>query len=197
MFERKRATVLLLAVCAACSGDSKGSDPAAETTAAGRAASSATSRAPSACVLMTKADVDAAFAPRVFTVEPQTTPDVAGTGTLASVSKCTYVSRGASIREMFTVGALVRQAPTDATGVTVAVAKDGAAKLNATPVDVSGLGDAAYWINLGSTTRPIIQLNVFVGPRLWLVFSASAPTLSTDAALADLRKIAEAALGRL
>ncbi len=170
------------------------SKPAAATTAAG---SGATSRAPSACMLTTKADVDAAFAPRVFILEPQTTPDIVGTGKLASVSKCTYASRGASIREMITVGVLVRQAPTDATGMTVAVAKDGAAKLNATPVDVPALGDAAYWINLGSATRPIVELNVFVGPRLWLVFSASAPTLGVDAAVADLRKVAETALARL
>lgn len=194
MFGRKRVTVLLLAACAACSGDAKGSKPAATMSAAG---SAATSRAPSACVLVTKADVDAAFAPRVFTVEPETTPDIAGTDRIAAVSACTYASRGASIREMITVGALVRRAPADAAAVTVATAKAGAVKLNATPVDVPALGDAAYWINLGSATRPIVELNVFVGPRLWLVFSASAPTLSVEVAVAELRKVAETALGRL
>lgn len=197
MLERKSAIMLLLACCAACSGDARGSKSAAATTAGGTAASSTSQRAPGACALVTKADVDAAFAPRVFTVEPQTTPDVAGTGKLASVSKCTYASRGASVREMTTVSALVRQAPTDAAGVPVATAKAGAVKLNAAPVDVPALGDAAYWINLGSATRPIVELNVFVGPKLWLVFSASAPTLGVDAAVADLRKVAESAVGRL
>ena len=80
--------------------------------------------------------------------------------------------------------------------MTVAIAKAGAVQLHATPVDVPGLGDAAYWVNLGSARRPIIQLNVLKGKRLWLIFSASAATLGTDAALASLTKLAKATLAR-
>lgn len=197
MFGHKSALVLLLVVGAACSADAKGSKPAAAPGSAAPASTARTDAAPGACVLLTKADVDAAFAPRVFALEPEPQPDIAGTDRIASVSHCTYASRGASIREMITAGLLVRQAPTDAMGVTVATAKDGAVKLNGTPVDVPGLGDAAYWINLGSARRPIVQLNVFVGPRLWLVFSASDPTRSAEAAVADLGKVAETAIGRM
>jgi hypothetical protein len=59
------------------------------------------------------------------------------------------------------------------------------------------LGDAAYWVNLGSATRPSIQLNVFKGPRVWLVFSASASGLDVDAAVGHLTALARASLTRL
>ena len=191
-----KSVLLLLAVLSACAGDTKGSQTA-QSSPAGQARAAAPAAASlGACALLLKADIDAAFAPRVFTVEPQNRPDTKGTTSMASVSRCTYASRGASVREMMTVGLVARQAQNDASGVTVAVAKEGAAKLNATPVDVPGLGDAAYWINLGSAQRPVIELNVFIGPRLWLVFSGSAPTLDTDTALAHLRQVAEAALAR-
>lgn len=197
MRRNPKAVILLLTLCSACAGDTKGAQASqAEPASQARAAAPATATV-GACALLLKADVDAAFAPRVFTLEPQNGPDIAGTDRMASVSHCTYASRGASIREMMTVGLVARQAQNDASGITVATAKAGAVKLNATPVDVAGLGDAAYWINLGSARRPIIELNVFKGARTWLVFGASAPTLDTDTALADLRKVAEAALARL
>ena len=150
-----------------------------------------------ACALMLKADVDAAFAPRVFGDGEKGVGDVAGSATLAAVSGCTFSSPGASAKEMMTVSILARRAPDDQTGMTVAMAKAGAVQLNATPVDVPGLGEAAYWINLGSSTRPIIQLNVLKGKRLWLIFSVTASPLGTDTALAGLTQVARAALGRL
>jgi hypothetical protein len=184
-------------VFSACSGETKESPGMASTSREARSDVAPTRGGPDACALVLKADVDAAFAPRVFETGEVGRGNVAGTAKLASVSGCTFTSRGASVKEMMTVSLIARHAPNDQGGVTVATAKDGAAKLNATPVDVQGLGDAAYWINLGGSKRPVIELNVFKGQRLWLVFSASAATVGSDATLAGLTKVAETALGRL
>lgn len=194
MIRGTKAVVLLLAICAACSGDTRGmkAAPASAATSDARPA-----RTLDACLLLLKPDVDAAFAPRTFALEPETQPDIASSGKLAAVSTCTFVSRGASIREMLTVSLLARRAPTDASGVTVATAKAGAAQLKATPVDVPGLGDAAYWVNLGSASRPSIQLNVFKGPRVWLVFGASTAGMDAHATVEHLTTLAHAALIRL
>lgn len=149
-----------------------------------------------ACALLPKGDVAAAFAPRVFGDGEKGRGDFAGTATLATVANCTYTSRGASPRETLTVGLTARRAPSDASGLSVAAAKEGAAKLNAKPVDVAKLGDAAYWVNLGSASRPIIQLNVLQGKRLWLIFSASGAGLKSDAALPGLMNLARQTLAR-
>jgi hypothetical protein len=149
-----------------------------------------------ACAMITKADVDAAFAPRVFAEGAKGVGDFAGTAKLASVTSCSFTSRGASFRDLLTVDLLVRRAPTDASGTTVATAKDGAVKLKMTPIDVAGLGDAAYWVNMGSAKRPIIQLNVFTGKRTWLIYGATAAGLEVDKALASLTRVAQATLAR-
>lgn len=197
MMRYPKALVLLLAACAALSctaGESK-----TTVSTSGNAQSDVAQAAGplDACALVLKTDVDAAFAPRLFGEGEKGVGDVAGSATLAAVSGCSFISRGASAKEMMTVSVLARRAPDDQTGMTVAMAKDGAVQLNATPVDVPGLGDGAYWINLGSSTRPIIQLNVLNGKRLWLIFSATASPLETDAALTGLTQVARATLGRL
>lgn len=193
-------TVLLLALCASfasfagCAGDTNGSEDTAAAMSAAR--SDRTAGALDACALVQKAEVDAAFAPRVFGNGEKGATDMAGTDRLAAVSTCTFTSTGPSARELMTVNILVRRAPSDAMGVSLATAKEGAVKLNATPVDVSGLGDSAYWINLGSSALPNIQLNVFKGQRVWFIFSATTWRLETDTALSGLTKVAEASLGR-
>lgn len=197
MIRGKEALVLLVAVCSANSGEAKESTDRTSTSSDARSDVARATGPLDACALVLKADVDAAFAPRVFGNGEKGRGDFAGTAKLATVSRCTFTSRGASVREMMTVSILARRAPDDKTGITVASAKDGAVKLNTTPVEVPGLGDAAYWVNLGSSTRPIIQLNVLKGTRLWLIFSASASQLGTDTALAGLTKVAKATLGRL
>lgn len=197
MMRYPKALVLLLAACSALSCKAGESKSAVSTSGNAQSDVAPTAGPLDACALMLKADVDAAFAPRVFGDGEKGVGDVAGSATLAAVSGCTFVSRGASAKEMMTVSVLARRAPDDETGMTVAMAKDGAVKLNATPVDVPGLGDAAYWVNLGSSTRPIIQLNVLKGKRFWLIFSATASQLGTDTALAGLTQVARATLGRL
>ena len=197
MMRYPKALVLLLAAGSALSCKAGESKSAVSTSGNARSDVAQAAGPLDACALMLKADVDAAFAPRVFGDGEKGVGDVAGSATLAAVSGCTFSSPGASAKEMMTVSILARRAPDDQTGMTVAMAKDGAVQLNATPVDVPGLGEAAYWINLGSSTRPIIQLNVLKGKRLWLIFSATASPLGTDTALAGLAQVARAALGRL
>ena len=200
MMRYTRDTVLLLALCAifaGCAGDTKGSEDTAAAMSAARSDRAATAGALDACALVQKAEVDAAFAPRVFGNGEKGASDMAGTDRLAAVSTCTFTSTGPSARELMTVSIFVRRAPSDAMGVSLATAKEGAVKLNAPPpVDVSGLGDSAYWINLGSSALPNIQLNVFKGQRVWFIFSATTWRLETDTALSGLTKVAEASLGR-
>jgi len=197
MMRYPKALVLLLAAGSALS--CKAGESKSTVSTSGNAQSDVAQAAGplDACALMLKADVDAAFAPRVFGDGEKGVGDVAGSATLAAVSGCSFSSPGASAKERLTVSILVRRAPDDKTGMTVAMAKDGAVKLNASPVDMPGLGDAAYWVNLGSSTRPIIQLNVLKGKRLWLIFSATASQLGTDTALAGLTQVARTTLGRL
>lgn len=197
MLRCKKAFFLLAAVCSAFPGEAKEPKGRAPTSGDVNGAVAQATGLLDACALLLKADVDRAFAPRVFANGEKGQGNFAGTAKLATVSGCTFTSRGASVREMMTVSILARRAPSDQTGVPLAVAKDGAVRLHATPVDVPGLGDAAYWVNLGSSTRPVISLNVLRGKRLWLVFSATASGLGTETALAGLTKVARATLGRL
>lgn len=144
-----------------------------------------------ACAMLHKVDVEAAFAPRAFDAG---TPGFAlkGSKSMAAVSNCTYNSRGATTKDMLTVTLGVRRAQNDATGVTPETAKAGAVQLKATPMDVAGLGDSAYWIRLGGG----VQLNVFKGKREWLTFGARSKALDDPAILAALTKVAKATTAR-
>ena len=115
----------------------------------------------------------------------------------AQVSKCTFVSKGTSAQDMVVVTATGRRAPSDETGTTVTMMQEGAVKLGATPVAVAGLGDGAYWINLGGSKRPNRQLNVAKGKRVWLIVGEAQSHLSDADAVARLTKIAQAALDRM
>jgi len=148
-----------------------------------------------ACAMLQKADVEAAFFPRKFD-SGKPGYAVKSSETRAAVSSCTYTSRGATLKDMVTVTLGLRHAPSDATATTPEAAKAGAVKLKATPVDVEGLGSGAYWVNLGSSAFPMIQLNVFRGKREWLIFSSGARTLDKNAVLAGLTQIAKAAAVR-
>lgn len=148
-----------------------------------------------ACAMLRKADVEAAFFPRRFdSGEPGYA--VKSSKTRAAVSSCTYTSRGATVKDMVTVTLGVRRAPSDASAITPEAAKAGAVQLKATPVDVAELGNAAFWVSLGSSAFPAFELNVFRGNREWLVFSSGARTLDKSAILAGLTKIAKATTGR-
>ena len=146
------------------------------------------------CMMMQKTDVEAAFAPHKFDAG-SLSQTMKGSAKLAAVSECIYTSKGASIKETLSVSLLVRRAPTDATGTSLAQARACAVKLNGTPVDVSGLGEGAYWVNLGTARAPSIQLNVFRGKREWLVYGA-AGNKDSYVLVASLTNIAKATLSR-
>lgn len=150
-----------------------------------------------ACSIVATSDVDAAFAPRVFVIDNSgpTVPKLPAK--FAQVSRCTFVSKGAKVRDMVVVTVSLRYAPTDETGTTIKMMKEGAIQLGATPVDVSDLGDGAYWANLGGPKRPNRQLNVGKGKRIWLTIGESSSKLSDLDAIANLTKVAQGALGKL
>lgn len=145
--------------------------------------------------MLQKADVEAAFTPRQF---DSGRPGVAikSSKSNAAVSNCTYTSKGATAKDRVTVSLMVRRAPSDETGTTPEAAKAGAVQLKATPVDAPALGKGAYWVSVGSSTLPSIQLNVFRGKREWLIFSSSARTLDRDVVLAGLTRIAKTTAAR-
>jgi len=148
-----------------------------------------------ACSLITKADVNAAFAPRMF--EPDNSgPAQRVSSKYAEVSNCTFVSKGATIREMAIVTVSVRLATSDEYGVGIDKMKAGAVALKGTPIDIVGVGDGAYWVNLGSSARPSRQLAVAKGKRLWLTFGESSPALSDAEAVARLTRLAKSGLAK-
>ncbi|MFZ4478823.1 MAG: hypothetical protein ACOYNZ_02900 [Rhodoferax sp.] len=149
-----------------------------------------------ACAMLSKADVDAAFAPRVFEPGARGNEGAKSSPRAADLSSCTYSSPGASVKDRISVTLLARRSPDDASSVTPQTAKEGAVKLNGVPADVSGLGEGAYWVNLGSSTFPVIQLNVFRGKREWYVVSAATKAIDTNAALAGLTKAAKSVASR-
>jgi hypothetical protein len=146
------------------------------------------------CKMMQKTDVEAAFAPRKFD-DGSLSQTMKGSAKLAAVSDCIYTSKGASIKETVSVSLMVRRAPTDVTGMSPAQARAGAVQLKGTPVDVSGLGEGAYWVNLGTASAPSIQLNVFRSKREWLVYGATGK-MDSNILVTNLTNIAKATASR-
>lgn len=146
-----------------------------------------------ACAMLKKENIESAFAPRQFDHGELKKSPFKATGKMATISTCTYVSAGASAKDSVSVSLMARRAPSDADGMTPEKAKAGALTLKTTPVDVAGLGDGAYWINMGSSKMPLIQLNVFKGKRHWFIYGASGRQLDQTTALAGLVKLAKAA----
>ena len=142
--------------------------------------------------MLLKADVEAAFAPRVFTPGTPGHDKSDSSPNLADVSSCTYSSRGASAEDGLTVTLLARRSPEGASNVTPQTIKEGEIKLNGVPVDVPGLGEGAHWVNMVDSAFPTIRINVFRGKREWLIFSATTRAIDGNAALAGLTKMAKA-----
>jgi hypothetical protein len=147
-----------------------------------------------ACEMLRHADVEAAFAPRKFDAGTVGKSAVKSSSKLAAVSRCTYTSAGATPKDRITVSLLARRAPSDTTGVSPEAAKEGSRQLKAVPVDVPGLGDGAYAVNMGSSALPVVELNVFRGKRDWLIFGCGAAKLDPGVALANLKKVAQSSL---
>ena len=156
------------------------------------AATTAASSTPDACGVVTTSDVNAAFAPRVFVIDNSGPVAAKQSSKFARVSNCTFVSKGATVKDMLVVSVSLRVASSDANGVTVKVMKEGVVKLGGAPVDVPGLGDSAYWYTLGGRS-----LVVFKGKQILFTVSEHAPKRSDAEAITDLKKIAGAALAKL
>ena len=149
-----------------------------------------------ACSVVTAADVNAAFAPRSFEAD-NAGPAQRVSSKYAEVSNCTFVSKGATVRDMVVVTVNVRLAKSDEYGVAIDKMKAGAVALKGAPVNVSGVGDGAYWANLGSAARPNRQLAVAKGKRIWLTLGESSPALGDPAAVAALTRLAQTALRKM
>jgi hypothetical protein len=148
------------------------------------------------CALMKQADVQAVFSPRTFD-QGTAGPPQPGTAKLAAVASCTYTSQAASPRDIVSIMLLTRRAPEGVKGVTTEAMKAGVVQLKGTPVDVAGLGDGAFWANLGTDSHPSYQLNVRVGDRYWLVFSTAGVKGEPQRAIQNLTSLAKTVLPRL
>jgi hypothetical protein len=195
------ATLLL----AACAGEAKdGAKDAARATVAAQDPATATgTRADTrdACELITTAELATVFAPRTFAVDTSgpVPRNRVGKANQNSTTSCTFSSAHTSVRDLVTVTVMVVTSPSDAAQRTVDQMKKGVMSLglNAKPVDVTGLGDGAYWVNLGSTRRSAFALNVKNGARRWLTVGESSSGERDEDTVARLTKLAELALAKL
>ncbi len=197
------AIALLTAACAGepTHGPEAGASPAAATAPRPEAAVRGPSDTRDACDLVSIDDLAAVFAPRTFATDnsgpvPRNRP---GGPKQNSVTSCTFVSSGTSVRDMITVSMMVVTAPSDAAQQSVEQMKKGATALglNANPIDIQALGDGAYWVNLGSAQRSAVAVNVKQGARRWLTVSESSSGRQLDDTVARLTKLAQSALGKL
>ena len=194
----------LLAACGGGNGEKSAPDGSSSSTAGPSTNSDVSASRPpataDACAMITPADLAEAFAPRTFVVDTNklVTHSEPGTAKTNAVTSCTYTS-GTTMRDMMTVGVTVVTAPTDAGHPTVEQMKKGVASLglNATPVDIAGLGDAAYWVNLGSVQRSSIALNVKHAPRQWLTIGESSAGDRVEQSVERLTALARKAVAKL
>lgn len=148
------------------------------------------------CALMRKADLETVLS-RNFEAGIAG-PVQAGTAKRAAVASCTYTSPAPQPRDLLSVSFMVRRSPEGMKGISLETAKAGAAQFKATPVDVPGLGDGAYWINLNTETSPNYQLNVMAGGgRYWLIVSTFGMRLEPAKAIPMLSTLARTAVSRL
>ena len=148
------------------------------------------------CAMMTKAELEAAFS-RTFDAGTAGPPQ-AGTAKRAAVASCTYTSAAPQPRDMLSVTLVVRRSPEGMKGISLETAKAGAVQVKAKPVDVPGLGDGAYWINLGTDVAPNYQLNVMAGGgRYWLILSTWGLRTEPGRAIEVITRLARTTLPRL
>lgn len=188
---------LLVGALAAFSGVACGSDGGGAT-AAGGSGGSSPAGSWDACAMLLKSDVEAAVPGRLFADGMHGAGESPGSASLAAVSICGYTARGATAADTVTINLLARRAPNEATAPTLDSAKSGAMQIGATMItDVSGLGGAAFW-DLAPTggSRVSLQLNVFKGKLVWLIFGVSG-LADTQTSLAAATKVAQASLPRV
>ncbi|MFM7067490.1 MAG: hypothetical protein ACKO0U_11800 [Gammaproteobacteria bacterium] len=100
---------------------------------------------------------------------------------------------------MMSVTVIVTTAPSDGAQRTVEQMKAGLQSLGmkAVPTDLPGLGDGAYWVNLGSDRRSAVAVNVNHEPRTWLTVSESSADQEVAITVERLAEIARRVLTAL
>lgn len=193
-------TAMLLGACAS-EGKEAAKDGARTSEAATAGSGGASTATRDACELITTADLAAEFAPRTFIVDTSgpVPRNRVGKANQNSVTSCTFASTNSSFRDMMTITVMVVTSPSDAAQRTVEQMKTGAMSLGlkAVPVDVAGLGDGAYWVNLGSAQRSSLSINVKQGARRWLTVGESSTGQREAETVTHLTKLAGMALGKL
>lgn len=163
-------------------------------------AAAAADTALDACRLLTPEALSGVFAGRSFVVDttspaPRNRPGGAGRNAITS---CTFVSEGTSPQDMMAVTLTVTTAPNDQAQPSVEKMKAGLAQLaqKAEPVDIPGLGDGAYWVNLGAR-RSAVTVNVRRNPRIWIALSESSNGQDVTQTVDRLTSLARQALSAL
>ena len=153
-----------------------------------------------ACKLISPQELGEIFAGRTFVIDNSgpVARNQQGGANKNALTTCTFVSAGVSVEDKNVVTLLVKTAPNDAAHHSTEVMKAGVKQLGlgVEPSDIPGLGDGAYWVNLG-TRRSAVQVNVKHDPRIWLVVSESSSGQDVSTTVARLSDIARRVLPRI
>jgi hypothetical protein len=153
-----------------------------------------------ACALVLPQELADIFSGRSFVIDNSgpTARNQPGGASRNMTTSCTFVSAGASVQEMMVVSLLVTVAPNDGAQQTIEAMKAGVVQLGlgAEPTDIPGLGDGAYWVNLGGQ-RTAVTVNVKHDPRIWLAVSESSRGQEVSMTVGHLGDVARRVLSRL
>ncbi len=193
------ALVLGLAACGNPAPAPQGDKTPASDTAA--ATPSLTAEAPDACTLVTTDELAAIFPTRSFTLDnmPPEKRNKPGGPRRNAVSSCTFISNGASIPDMMTVSVVLITAYSDEAQPSIEKMQSGLSTLGLkiSHKTIEGLGDGAYWYNIGGNRRSGVVVNVMRNPRYWLAISESSSGQEEAATVSRLTEVTRHALGRL
>lgn len=181
----------------ACSDSGKGDAAAPAATAAGVV----DFQDLDACNLVSSEELAGIFSGRSFAVDDSNPAPRSRKGgpDENSFTSCTFITADLSPSEMMAVTVLVTIAPGDDRQQSIQAMKSGVTGLGlgAMPVDVPGLGDGAYWANLGSDRRSAVAVNVKHDPRIWLTVSESSSGQEVGLTVERLTGVAQRVLERL
>ena len=193
------ALVLSLAACGNPAPAPQGDKTPASDTAA--ATPSPAAETPDACTLVTTDELAAIFPTRSFTLDnmPPEKRNKPGGPRRNAVTSCTFISNGASIPDMMTVSVVLITAYSDKAQPSIERMQSGLSTLGLkiSHKTIEGLGDGAYWYNIGGNSRSGVVLNVMRNPRYWLTISESSSGQDEPATVSRLTEVARQALARL
>jgi hypothetical protein len=197
MLRRGTAAVGLAMALAACGPAESNTQNVAAVPAP---ASPASNTKLDACALVLPQELADIFSGRSFVIDNSgpTARNQPGGASRNMTTSCTFVSAGASVQEMMVVSVIVTVAPDDGAQQTIEAMKAGVESLGlgADPADIPGLGDGAYWVNLGGQ-RTAVTVNVKHDPRIWLAVSESSRGQEVSMTVGHLGDVARRVLSRL